>query len=231
MRRIEVHIGHYGSGKTEISLNRALELAGAGEKVTLVDIDIVNPYFRSGEQTELLEGAGIEVLRPTFEGTNLDIPSLPAEIQRVFVEKDRRIVFDVGGDPAGAAVLGRYVRYFAEEPAEVYVVVNTLRPWSTSVEEICWMTGAIAERCRLPITGLIHNTNLARQSTPEQLVKGQELLEAAARQLSLPVVRTYAQASVIEKLPTAFRDRLGTSLKPLSIYTRPEWLDLEADVE
>ena len=60
--RILVLVGNYGSGKTEISLNLALKLARRGEKVTLVDLDIVNPYFRSRERRDLLESAGIRLI-------------------------------------------------------------------------------------------------------------------------------------------------------------------------
>ena len=101
MSRITIHIGHFGSGKTEISLDKAMRLASQGEKVSLVDLDNVNPYFRSGEKRPELEALGIEVHTPTFEGSTVDVPSLPATIQRVFAQKDRRVIFDAGGDPAG----------------------------------------------------------------------------------------------------------------------------------
>ena len=82
--RYTVLTGNYGSGKTELALNIALRLAGAGKKVTLVDLDIVNPYFRSAEKAAEMEAAGIRVLMPTFAMTTVDIPALPAEIQSVF---------------------------------------------------------------------------------------------------------------------------------------------------
>ena len=105
--RFLVVTGNYGSGKTEISLNLALK-AAAKEKTTLVDLDIVNPYFRTGEKAEELEKAGIRVLMPTYAMTTVDIPALPAEIQSVFEVPSDRVIFDVGGDDTGAAALGRY---------------------------------------------------------------------------------------------------------------------------
>ena len=87
MSRITIHIGHYGSGKTELSLNLVHELLKQGNKVTLADLDIVNPYFRSGEHKEALEKLGAKVIRPNFEGTNVDVPSLPADVVSVFVDK------------------------------------------------------------------------------------------------------------------------------------------------
>ena len=53
-------------------------------RTTLVDLDIVNPYFRSGEKAEEMEKAGVRMLMPTFAMTTVDIPALPAEIQSVY---------------------------------------------------------------------------------------------------------------------------------------------------
>ena len=79
--RIKILVGHYGSGKTEIALNMALEMKNHFDQVALVDLDIVNPFFRSAEQGDVLKQAGVKLLAPTFALTGLDIPALPAEIQ------------------------------------------------------------------------------------------------------------------------------------------------------
>ncbi|MEI3348767.1 MAG: P-loop NTPase [Dysosmobacter sp.] len=46
--RITIVTGHYGTGKTEFAVNLALALARERPRVMLADLDIVNPYFRSG---------------------------------------------------------------------------------------------------------------------------------------------------------------------------------------
>lgn len=218
-------MGHYGSGKTEITLNKALEWAGAGRKVTLVDLDIVNPYFRSGEQRERLEAAGVRVLAPTFEGTTVDVPSLPAEIQSVFSDRERLVFFDVGGDPSGAAALGRYKPYFDRDEAEVLCVVNTCRPFTGSAGEIEDMVRAVEERSRLRVEGLIHNSNLALQTTARILEDGQPLVEEAAAALEIPVRAIYGLPGVLESLSPQFRSRYGALLRPLTLYMRPQWMD------
>ena len=48
MKKITIITGHYGSGKTNLAVNLALRLADAGEKVTIVDFDIVNPISNGG---------------------------------------------------------------------------------------------------------------------------------------------------------------------------------------
>ena len=58
MKKITIITGHYGSGKTNLAVNLALRLADAGEKVTIVDFDIVNPYFRTADFAKLFEERG-----------------------------------------------------------------------------------------------------------------------------------------------------------------------------
>ncbi|MEE0060507.1 MAG: P-loop NTPase, partial [Acutalibacteraceae bacterium] len=98
LERITIVCGHYGSGKTNFSLNLALDMANKGKKVTIVDLDVVNPYFRSSDYREMLEEKGIHIIAPRYAGTNLDTPILSAEIDSVFDIDDRMIIFDVGGD-------------------------------------------------------------------------------------------------------------------------------------
>ena len=111
--RFLVMTGNYGSGKTEISLNLAFSSA-VKQTTTIVDLDIVNPYFRTGEKKDILQQAGIRVLMPTYAMTTVDIPALPAEIQSVFETTAGNVVFDVGGDDTGAAALGRYHPFFEQ---------------------------------------------------------------------------------------------------------------------
>lgn len=225
MSRITIHIGHFGSGKTEISLDKAIRLAGQGEKVSLVDLDNVNPYFRSGEKRVELEALGIEVQTPTFEGSTVDVPSLPATIQRVFAQKDRHVIFDAGGDPTGAGVLGRYHRWLEEDDTQVLCVVNTLRPWTATVDDILWMMQEMSGHCRLPVSGIIHNTNLARETRAEHVVQGQRLIDEVSGKSGVPVVAIYGLEPVLETLPEDFRARYGALLAPLSLRMRPPWLD------
>lgn len=46
--RVSILTGHYGTGKTEVSVNLALALAAEGEQVMLADLDIVNPISALG---------------------------------------------------------------------------------------------------------------------------------------------------------------------------------------
>ena len=61
MKRITIIAGHYGSGKTEFAVNYAMHLKRRHEKVTIADMDTVNPYFRTKDAEWELENLGIRV--------------------------------------------------------------------------------------------------------------------------------------------------------------------------
>ena len=226
MNRITVHMGHYGSGKTELSLNLALQLIKEGKKVILVDLDIVNPYFRSGEHKEMLERLGASVIRPNFEGTNVDVPSLPADIVRAFIEKDAYVIFDVGGDSSGATALGRYHQDISEDDSIVKCIVNTARPFTSTSDDIVDMVGQLEASSRLKIDVLVNNTNVAYDTTADMLVSGQKTVEDAAKALKIPVSEIGAMPEIIEKLPKEFVEKYESIIVPINLYMRKDWMDL-----
>ncbi len=187
MSNIHIITGHYGSGKTEFSVNFALSLKKTHEKVLLVDLDIVNPYFRSNDARALLEENGVKVLAPAFAGTNVDIPVLPPEVMRIFEEKDAQIVLDVGGDDDGAIALGRYKHYFDKANYEMYLVINTRRPLTKTVSEILDMKTAIELSSRLKISKLVSDTNLADETTESIVLEGYEITKKVSEESHLPV--------------------------------------------
>jgi hypothetical protein len=225
MARITIYFGHYGSGKTELSLSKAFFMAEKGNNVTLVDLDIVNPYFRSGEQKKALEEKGIKVIMPNFEGTNVAVPSLPAEINTVFIDKERQVIFDVGGSPSGATAIGRYSSKIKEDEFETCLVVNILRPFTTTAKEIAEIARDISLKSRLPIHTLINNTNVAYETTPEMVEEGQKIVTEAARLLGVEVSKIYVLNEVIQQLSPKFVDEYNDILEPIKLRMRPSWLD------
>ena len=55
MKKVYVLIGNYGSGKTELALNFAFRAAERGEKTELLDLDMVNTYFRLTERGKMMD--------------------------------------------------------------------------------------------------------------------------------------------------------------------------------
>lgn len=217
--RFLVITGNYGSGKTEISLNLAIK-ASAAEKTTLVDLDIVNPYFRTGEKADELKKASIRVLMPTYAMTTVDIPALPAEIQSVFEVPSDRVIFDVGGDDTGAAALGRYYPSFMKhrENTLTALVVNCMRPLTMEDADILDLAERIRNRGRLEIDLLINNTNLADETTPIMIENGEKTVLRCAEKMGVKRVITSGKTDILK------RCRLQTQLLAIERYMVPEWM-------
>lgn len=218
--RIKIIVGHYGSGKTELALNMVRSIREAGYKSALVDLDIVNPFFRSAEQGAWLKKREIRLFAPTFALTAVDIPALPADILSVFGDSELKTVFDVGGDDAGALALGRYKRYFEETGYELIYVVNRFRPRSGTVSEIMDMMRRVSECARLYPTGLVNNSNLGELTDQKTLNEGHELLKAVSRESGLPLLCDSTAADAVRPHED------GTPLFRIERVTRPEWMEL-----
>ena len=220
MKRFNIFVGNYGSGKTEISLNAALMLAKE-KRVALVDMDVVNPYFRSAESKEMLERHGVRLIAPPYANTNVDVPVLSAEVMAAFEQEEA--VFDAGGDPVGAAALGGLFHQFKALRDEVmlYYVVNARRPLQQTADEIITMMEQISGRVRLEVDGLINNTNLGRESTEEDLLHGQEICEEVSARTGVPISYVSGKPEFLEKFA-----KHGCDIPqiPLTIYTFPDWL-------
>lgn len=179
--------GHYGCGKTNFSINLALDYAANGRKVTIVDMDLVNPYFRTSDYRELLESKGIEVIAPVFGHTNLDIPSLPASMYSIFDSKDMVIV-DVGGDDVGSTVLGRFRPKFEGLDYDMLYVVNRFRNLTATPEEAVEVLNEIKAVSGLTPTGLINNSHLMQETDEKVISEGIEFTKKISAITGLPVI-------------------------------------------
>lgn len=201
MKHVYVLIGNFGSGKTEISLNLAFQ-AVKQHGTVLVDLDIINPYFRSAERKQELEAAGIKLIYPIFALSTVDVPSLPPDVYSVFVDSRETVIFDVGGDPAGATALGQYKAQFDALPPEnleVLYVVNPRRPFSATPELVLDMLEKIKYRSRLSITGFVNNGNLSIETSVEDLLLGYDLLKEVSESTGIPVLYTAGQEAPLEQ--------------------------------
>ncbi len=194
MKRINVFVGHYGSGKTEVAVNFAIK-----NKVDVIaDLDIVNPYFRTNDAKKILIQNGIKVISPYYAGTNVDIPALPPDVYSVF-SGQKNAVLDVGGDDDGAAVLGRFKTLFPPDETEVYFVVNVFRPETDSVIKIEEMIKNVEAAARLSVTALLNNANLMDETMRYHVKKGEELLKEVSSKTGIPFVGNTVMEAIAEK--------------------------------
>lgn len=200
-KRISIFAGHYGSGKTNIAVNFAIQMKKDGLNVKIADLDIVNPYFRTKDSAEELAQAGVELISPAFANTNVDLPALPQEIYGLVQNKNFYAVFDVGGDDRGAYALGRYTPYILEENNyEMYFVVNFYRPLTTSVQEAYEIMQEIQAVSKIPFTAIINNSNLANETTAEDILNTQQEAEKLSRMANIPVVMTTVREDILSSL-------------------------------
>lgn len=217
---ISVVVGHYGSGKTEISMALALKAASMGIKTALVDLDIVNPFFRSAEKTDFLAERGVSVVAPPYALTGVDLPVLSAEVDAVFDRDGEYRVFDVGGDDAGAAALGRFRPRFEGKNYAVYLVANVFRPYGSTAVQIEDMLSRIEARSRLKVTALINNSNLADETAAADVLKGLDTLKEVSAATGISV----ACSACLERLVPLLADS-GVPILGVSRLLKPDWLD------
>ena len=204
---ITVLVGHAGTGKTNTALGIARALAHEGYAVTLADLDVVNPYFRSSDYPELLEQAGIRLIAPVLARTTLDTPSLTGELDVVIEQtagsSDRRLVIDVGGDDDGATTIGRWARRLTEAGARVYYVVSAYRSLTTRPEEAAALLPDIEWHAHLKADGVLNASNLGIETTPEHIRHGRGFARETAALLGLPLAATIVPACAMRDLEDA----------------------------
>ena len=207
--------GHYGSGKTNIAVNFALELKKQHSKVAIADIDIVNPYFRTKDSEELLNNNGIKLICSPYANSNVDIPALPQDMYSVVDDKELFSILDVGGDERGALALGRLSNDIKKEDYDMFFVVNKFRPLTNTVSQAIEVMKEIENACRLKFTKIINNSNLGRETTPDDVIGSLSFIKELSKKTNLPVLLTTVDISLYEKLKNQI-----SSLYPLTMQKK-----------
>lgn len=219
-QRVSIVTGGYGSGKTEVAINLALQKHSFyQEEIFLVDLDIVNPYFRSRDKLDELARQGVRIIAPEGELRTADLPALPAEIGGALHDPLRHVVLDVGGDPAGATALGRYSHTLTAAGYDMLMVVNPKRPHTKDLKSLMELIDRIEKVSRLKITGLCNNGNMMQFTTIEHVLLAQELLLELSATTGIPL----SLVSCVRDLVHEVEQRLDTAVLPLSLSMRPPW--------
>ncbi len=219
-KRLRFVVGHYASGKTEFSINYAVKLAKMDKKVALVDLDVVNLYFRSREKKEFLEKLGIKVIASSVNASAVDIPAISAEVYTPIQDTSYEAVIDVGGDPAGARTLGRYKDYLVEGNYDMFYVLNANRPETQTAEKAIEYLRKIEDTARARVTGIINNTHMLKSTTVEDVLKGQELAQEVSKRTNIPIKYISAIEEVAKDLP----NNLEGEIFPMTLYMREDWM-------
>ncbi|MBR5524724.1 MAG: hypothetical protein IKU51_05625 [Clostridia bacterium] len=212
-KRLTILCGHYGTGKTNVAVNLALSMAGQGQPVTVADLDIVNPYFRTLDSAAAFDAAGIRLICSRFANSNVDIPSLPSDLYAITDDKSHRVVIDVGGDDSGAMVLGRLApAIVAENDYEMLLVINRYRPLTPDIPSTVEVMGEIEAAAGLRFTGIVNNSNLGMETTAADVLASADYAVGVAAAAGLPLVATTVEErlypELCEQIPDLFSLRL-----------------------
>lgn len=209
MREYYVLLGGFGSGKSELALNLAMERA-ARQACMLVDLDVINPYFRVTERQDMLDKAGVEIISPPYSMKKIEIMSLSPRVYAAFTPGEGTVIFDVGGDHVGAVALGQYKPNFSNISADklnILFVVNPRRPVAADFQSAWALLEKIQGVSRLRITGIVNNGNMAEETEPEHLLEGYELVKALSDQTGIPVWGTCGQPEMLEAFDAIAREK------------------------
>jgi len=217
MKKITIVTGHYGSGKTTFSVNLAVKAAAEGKSVAIVDLDIVNPYFRTADFRNMFAEKEIKLIAPDFANSNLDIPSIQFDVEQLAVTEDCLII-DVGGDDAGAVALGRYAEALAafKDDIDMLYVINQRRFFTSDAEEAVQLMYEIESASRMKHTAIINNTNLGNETAVDIIEGSKDFADKVSEMTGLPVMYTVYPKNIA--VPSDHKDVFAAEM-----YVKPIW--------
>jgi hypothetical protein len=216
-----IFVGNFGSGKTEVAVNFARYVRKELDPpVHLIDLDVVNPYFRSREAIDVLQEEGISVVAPKGETFYADLPIIVPEVRGVLQSSTGRVILDVGGDDLGATVLASLKDAIPDGSYELWIVLNARRPFTDTVEGSIRMIRQIEGASKLKATGLVGNTHLLHETTAKIVEDGFRITKEVASESSLPIRFVAVQEKIIQAVAGK---SLGVPLLPLHLTMRRPW--------
>ncbi len=220
VKGIVIIVGNYGSGKTETAVNLALNRQKAGLDVSIVDLDLVNPYFRTREARDVLTRQGVNVVLPDEKYMHADLPILSPKVAGIIKNTSDLTILDAGGDDVGVTVLAALANSLAGQTVQMLQVVNPYRPFTETIEGCMKIKEEIEFSSKLKVTGWVSNANLIDDTTPHDIYNGYDLVQALALQTGIPVEFITASAELMDDLDL---NRFDCPVLPIERKLAPPW--------
>ncbi|MFO7556931.1 MAG: cobalamin biosynthesis protein CbiA [Desulfobacterales bacterium] len=220
IKGIVVIVGNFGSGKTEVSINLAVNRKRAGLDVKIADLDLVNPYFRTREARKPLSKLGIEVVVPDERYLQADLPILSPVISGLIRRPSALTLIDAGGNDVGATVLAALADSLRNKSVHMFQVVNPYRPFTDTIESCLKMRGEIEKASKMTINGIIGNANLIDDTSVGNVYSGYDFVKALSDESLLPLKFITAP---IELLPQIDTKRFSCAVLPIERQLIPPW--------
>ncbi|MBT9167685.1 MAG: hypothetical protein DDT19_01025 [Syntrophomonadaceae bacterium] len=212
MRIMEAYVGEYASGKSEVSINRALSLLGGELPVTLVDLDLVEPFYTLRPLKRELKTMGLDVIAwDTKDVLGFgETGSLLQPQMRWALQRESHVIFDVGYGVSGSRVFN-LLEGFATSELKVLAVLNVSRPMTANLEDIVEYLQGFEQ-----LDGLVNNTHLGDETDLATIYHGVELGAAVAEVMGIPVIATAVEERFRAQLGRV--DQRGNPLRYLKLF-------------
>ena len=220
IKGIVIIVGNFGSGKTEVAINLAVNRKRSGINVRIADLDLVNPYFRTREARGPLAELGIEVVLPPEKYLQADLPILSPAIAGLIRRPSQLTLIDAGGNDVGATVLASLADPFRKKRVHMLQVVNPYRPFTDTVAGCLRMRDQIEKASKMSITGIIGNANLIDETSVEDIYKGYDFVKALSDQSRLPLEFITASAELLSEIDV---ERFSCPVLPIERQLVPPW--------
>jgi hypothetical protein len=221
-KRIIIVCGHYGSGKTEFSVNLALKLAKDGFKTALVDMDVVNVAFRSRELKKFLIQAGVDVISTTFNSDATDLPAISAKVKSPLEDKSYHGIYDLGGNPAGTRSFVQFANLVDTNDYDLLFVLNANRPETRSCEKALTFYREIESTLGLKITKIVNNTHLISESTVKDIEKGNKVSLELSEIVGTPLKYVAGTREILDQAYIP----LGAERFEMDLLMRKRWMNI-----
>ncbi len=219
-KRITVFAGHYGSGKTNAAVNYSVALARSGKKVSIYDLDIVNPYFRTVDAGKTLSKEGVELIVSPFAETNVDIPAMNAQSYKMLDAKFGNAVIDLGGDDRGALAMGRFAEGIKKEnDYDMLLVVNVYRPETRDIDGVIEIMREIERVSEISFTGIVNNSNLGLETSAQTIYNSIDMVNELSKATGLPVKFTCVKRGL-----EIDRKIISNEILPIDLIKYGNWL-------
>jgi hypothetical protein len=129
-------------------------------------------------------------------------------------------ILDIGGDPAGARVLGRFAQKIRQIEHEFLCVLNFNRPETATPEKAEQYLREIEHSAQLAATGLINNTHLCGETTAQDVLRGAKLAQAVASAAGIPILYNAFPRRLTGKV-----DLPKETLFPMDLVIKKPWED------
>ncbi|MDR1617239.1 MAG: hypothetical protein LBR98_09625 [Syntrophomonadaceae bacterium] len=217
-RIVEAFVGEYASGKSEAAINRALELFSAGQSVTLVDLDTVEPFYTIRPLKEALIAKGLNVIsfsRSDSFGLGETGAMLHPQARWTLMHEGSLII-DVGYGVHGIRTLNLIEGAYESPELEIVAVINSCRPMTNSVSKI---VDYIKELGR--IDAIVANAHLGDETTVKDVINGNMIITRAADILNIPVKYAGVDEKLrdeISKIDLSWRIKYFTRYMPQAMW-------------